>query len=263
MPGPRFAGKLDARSRAADVVAEALRDAILGGEVKDGERLNQGEIADEFGISRVPVREAIGRLQAEGLVSAEPHKKAVVIGFDQHRMAEVFEIRALLEPHALATATPSLDASTLSRLRQLCEQSERCDDPSQWLGLHSEFHRQLLAASESRITLSVIEHLSGQVERYLLSSKVGTSRDAIPPERRVILDAFQDPGYRRETDAEHRELLNALASGDHREAIEMLRLHILSTRHRLLVAVADQDGDLATDPPAGRGESSLGPQAPG
>lgn len=242
MATPRFAGAVDARRTAADVVAEAIRDAILGGELKDGERLNQAEIADEFGISRVPVREAVGRLQAEGLVSAEPHKRAIVIGFDQHRMAEVFEIRALLEPHALATATPNLDAGALTRLRQICEQSERCDDPSQWLGLHSEFHRLLLAASDSRITLSVIEHLSAQVERYLLSSKVNPVTEAIPPERRVILDAFQDPRYRRETDAEHRELLNALVAGEHREAIEILRLHILSTRHRLLVAVAGQDG---------------------
>ena len=98
MKTTRFAGTLDARRTAADVVAEALRDAILGGELKDGERLNQAEIADEFEISRVPVREAIGRLQAEGLVSAEPHRKAIVIGFDQHRMAEVFEIRRYSSP---------------------------------------------------------------------------------------------------------------------------------------------------------------------
>ena len=61
MKTTRFAGTLDARRTAADVVAEALRDAILGGELKDGERLNQAEIADEFEISRVPVREAIDR----------------------------------------------------------------------------------------------------------------------------------------------------------------------------------------------------------
>ena len=88
----------------------------------------------------------------------------------------------------------------------------------------------------------MIEHLSSQVERYLLSSKVDPNTEAIPVERRVILDVFQDPQYRRETDAEHRELLNALSSGDHREAIEILRLHILSTRHRLLVAVAGREG---------------------
>ena len=164
-----------------------------------------------------------------------------MIGFDQHRMAEVFEIRAPLEPHALSTATPNLDAGALTRLRQICEQSERCDDPSQWLNLHSEFHRQLLAASDSRITLSVIEHLSSQVERYSLSSKVDPNTEAIPVERRAILDALQDPQYRRETDAEHRELLTRSPPETTARPSRSCAAHP-QHRHRLPVAVAGHEG---------------------
>lgn len=237
----RFSSAGASRKTSADIVADGIRNAILGGELRDGEVLNQAEIAREFNLSRVPVREAIGRLQAEGLVSASPHKKARVIGFDQARMAEAFEIRALLEPFALAQTPGDLDPAILLKLDGLCDAAEACDDPERWLALHREFHRYALASSTAHTAVALVEHLAGQVSRYLHRPN-GAGPSRVPQERLVILGAFEDEAYRRATDREHRELLMALKEGRHEAATELLRQHILSTRSRLLSTVAGDHG---------------------
>src|SRR3954453_6739250 len=87
---------LTERRTASDEVADTLRKAIIAGQFDDGEELNQVELAKHFGVSRVPVREALRRLEAEGLVSAEAHRRVVIPGLDRERISEIFEIRAVL-----------------------------------------------------------------------------------------------------------------------------------------------------------------------
>jgi DNA-binding GntR family transcriptional regulator len=106
-----------ARKTTADHIADALRAAIYDGQFADGEELNQVGLARYFKVSRVPIREALRRLQAEGLVSDAAHRRALVIGLDLGQIVEAIEIRAVLEGHLVAKAGPRLDAATLARLR--------------------------------------------------------------------------------------------------------------------------------------------------
>src|SRR5215471_10919871 len=93
----------------ADYLADALREAIHRGDLADGAVLNQAAIAAHFGVSRVPVREAMRELQAEGLIETRAHRLAVVRGLDVERLIEVYELRALLEGYLIERAVPHID----------------------------------------------------------------------------------------------------------------------------------------------------------
>jgi len=93
MTGLKPAPELRDRRTAADHVADAIRAAILTGTFASGATLNQVELAEHFGVSRVPVREALRRLEAEGLVRADAHRLVTVIGLSTERVAEIFDLR--------------------------------------------------------------------------------------------------------------------------------------------------------------------------
>src|SRR5688572_5275397 len=111
-----------------DHIADALRVAIYDGQFKDGEELNQVELAAQFKVSRVPIREALRQLQAENLVRNIAHRRAVVVGLDIDEMLELIEIRAVLEGFLVAKAGPRLDAASLRRLKDLCDETAQISD---------------------------------------------------------------------------------------------------------------------------------------
>ncbi len=197
------------RQTASDHVADALRHAIVTGQFEDGEELNQVELAQHFNVSRVPIREALRRLQAEGLVSAEAHRRATVIGLNRERAGEIFAIRALLESFMLERAAEHLSKEDVNALTELCDVMDRTANHSEWLELNHRFHHQLLAPGGSPVAMAIVERLTGQVERYLRRSG----------------------GVRRGEEAgrEHRQVLRALKRGDVDRAKEILSRHILTT----------------------------------
>jgi DNA-binding GntR family transcriptional regulator len=213
---------LNERRTASDYVAEALRQAIIAGQFADGEELNQVELASHFNVSRVPIREALRRLQAEGLVSAEAHRRAVVVGFNRERISEVYEIRALLESYMLERAASQLDESDLAALRRMCDEMDRIKDHDKWLARNHEFHRGLLSPSGATTAMTLVEQLSMQVERYLRRSG-GVHRP-------------------KEAGREHRKIVDALRKGETDTAREVLTRHILHTRDRVLEALPAGDG---------------------
>ena len=204
------------RQTASDHVADALRQAIVSGQFEDGEELNQVELAQHFHVSRVPIREALRRLQAEGLVSAEAHRRATVIGLNRERGAEIFEIRALLECFMLERAAPHLTEDDLKTLGDLCDAMDgvhRETEHAQWLELNRRFHHALLSPSGSPVAMTIVERLVGRVERYLRRSE-GVHRA-------------------EEAGKEHRQILRALKRGDVERAKDILSCHILSTWRRV------------------------------
>lgn len=203
---------LRTRRTTADYVAEALRAAILEGNFKDGEELNQVELAQHFGVSRVPVREALRQLQAEGLVDAQAHHRAVVIGYSWERLMEAFELRAVIEDFLLKKAAPKLDGSHLTQLRKLCAEMDLIEDRRGWLAKNREFHLKLYEPSDSKITLELDEQLMLRVERYMQGA------------------GFVDPV---EAGSDHREILDALEQGNTDQARDELRLHINRSCQRL------------------------------
>ena len=215
----RVAGALEERRTTTDHVADALRQAIVTGELPDGTELNQVELARHFNISRVPLREALRRLEAEGLISAAAHRRAMVIGLDVRRVAEVFDLRKLLEGELLAHAAAHIDEAALDGLRRLCDEMDATDDHERWLERNARFHQQLYVPAARPTTLELAEGLRHRVERYLRGSGG--------------LDRAQEAGR------EHRRIVDALAAGDSSRARAELEAHVGRTAERAIGRLQD------------------------
>ncbi|WP_160165551.1 GntR family transcriptional regulator [Conexibacter woesei] len=161
------APELRNRRTSSDYIADALRNAINGGQLEDGAILNQVELAEHFGVSRVPVREAIRRLEAEGLVEAAAHRRAVVRGLSLARIAEVYELRALLEGHLVAQAAPHVDSATIGRLIAINDEMSGASDRARWLELNTAFHATLYAPADRETALELVDTLRNRGERYV------------------------------------------------------------------------------------------------
>jgi DNA-binding GntR family transcriptional regulator len=169
MTEPRRGKKpLELPSSRRDLVAEALRESILTGERPAGSRINLDEVAQDFGVSRMPVREALMQLATEGLVTTYPHRGVEVSQLDVADVEEIFGIGLLLEQGAAERAIPRLTnaefddmLSTLERMDQLVGRGKT------WIELNRKFHRTVNAASGWPRLVSMIEMLDANVERYV------------------------------------------------------------------------------------------------
>jgi len=178
------------RRTTAGFVADALRAAIRTGQLADGAELNQVALAEHFGVSRVPVREALRALEAEGWITARAHRRAFVQALSPTRIAEIFEVRALLEVHLLEKAIAHIDASRAARLSELCDAMDAMTDHHAWVAANREFHAQLRANADAPLTVELVDHLGSQVERYLRASAGAQMRAHIVRTRRHVLAAI-------------------------------------------------------------------------
>jgi DNA-binding GntR family transcriptional regulator len=168
---PVAAPAIRSRRTSSDHVADALRAAINSGHLADGEELNQVELAEHFGVSRVPVREAIRRLEAEGLIEAAAHRRAVVRGFDLAGIAESFELRALIEGHLVEAAVPLLTRRHFNELTELnaaMRTAAEADDDRRFLALDASFHHRLYEPAGRPTALEISTQLRSRAERYVL-----------------------------------------------------------------------------------------------
>jgi DNA-binding GntR family transcriptional regulator len=121
-----------------------LRDRILSGELTGNSRVNPAEIADRLGISRMPVREALRQLDAEGLVTMRPNRAAFVSSLSAAEVEELFEIRTVLEVMAVGYAVRNLTDDSLAELIALKERMDRArGDKFEWAKRHEEFHQAI------------------------------------------------------------------------------------------------------------------------
>src|ERR1700759_3243287 len=127
-------------------VREQLQHAILEGVLKPGERLRAEHLAQRYGTSRTPVREALLQLEAQGLVEVEPNRGAVVKAFDAADLLDLYEVRALLEPAAAARAAPRISAEQLAELHALCDDQAPVDEQ---IAANERFHRIIADAAGS------------------------------------------------------------------------------------------------------------------
>lgn len=210
-----FTGLLRRRTTSDDIV-DALREAISQGRFKDGEELNQVSLARSFGVSRVPVREALRQLQAEGLVSSQAHMRTVVTGLSLDRVLEVLDLRAMLETYLLERAADRLSPAHLAALLGLCDDMDATDDHQEWLAHNKNFHELLYSCSDADLTRELSRQLAVRVERYLHMRR--------------------DTGVQRteEANAEHRRILSAIERGDVDQARAELQAHIAHTRDQVI-----------------------------
>lgn len=200
----------------ASVVARSIREAILNGRLKPGDRIRQEDIARRLGTSRIPVREALRQLETEGLVSLVPHSGARVALMDYEGFSELYRLREVVEPMAIAESATRLSDAQLVRLAELVDVVEQsADDPLRWLEADRRLHLESYAAAPLPRVLSMIEGFWNQTQQY----------------RRAYLYTVQ-PQIEIVT-AEHRLILEALERRDPHDAASLQLLHIRRTRMTL------------------------------
>ncbi len=152
---------------AQEFVLQAVREAILTGVFEPGARLRQEELADLFGTSRIPVREALRALEYEGMVTSEPHRGFTVTALNMDDVEEVYDLRVLLEGEAVRLAIPLLTDEDISELDGLFESMAESDDPDEQLAARERFYLRLFAVAGRPRLLSLIVRLRQEVARAL------------------------------------------------------------------------------------------------
>lgn len=187
-------------------ITRALADRIISGDIPAGTKLRQDHLAEEFGASHVPVREAFRRLEAQGLAISEPRRGVRVARFDIAEIREVAEMRASLEVLALRHAAPHLTSSILDQADAINRTGENAPDVRAWEDANKAFHRIILEPCNMPRLMATIDDLHAASARYLFS------------------------GFRTEweasTDSDHRAILAALRSNQIDVAAATLARHV-------------------------------------
>ena len=230
----------------ADEIALALEEAIVSGELEPGTVLRQEQVSAQYSVSRTPVREALRRLAALGLVSFEPNRGVRVRSISPAELREAFLVRAELEALATGVATPKMTQDDLGaldaaerrfseltlELREQARQGEPRDTTLfvDWMQANYAFHDVIYAAAE----LPLVERLAKGARRTFLGSRVWSAK------------AELDELYAK-NDAQHRAIYEAVAAGSADAARVLAREHVLSSG-RLIETVLDAVGSQTRDP---------------
>jgi DNA-binding GntR family transcriptional regulator len=151
-----------------ETIARSLRRAILEGAIVGGTQLKQNDVAARFGVSVVPVREALQRLIADGLAVLHPNRGVTVTDISEDDFLDIAELRALLEPHALKRSAPRLTPADLIQSEKILHRAAETSDLLDRAHLHWEFHRSLYQQAERPRLLAQVASLYRSINRYLL-----------------------------------------------------------------------------------------------
>ncbi len=210
--------QLDAYKPLREIVFETLREAILSGKLEPGERLMEIQLAEEMGVSRTPVREAIRKLELEGFVVMIPRKGAYVAGISHKDVTDVFEVRAALEALAAGLAAERATDEEIEKLdRSLLAYSEQTNkqDIDGIVESDTGFHELLYKCSRN--------------ER--LQSMITLLREII---QRVRTVSLSQPGRSKDAVEEHRQIVDAIAERNVELAQHLAREHIYNAENSML-----------------------------
>lgn len=207
-------------------VHEHLRDEIISGRLTPGTVLHEVALAGSLGVSRGPIRDALGRLATEGLVTIRPRRGAVVRALSNEEFIEAYQVREALEMMAVRLAVSKLTAEDLAGLERLIEaMAARAEtgDVQGFFELNTEFHQRFFEVAGNRMLAELYRQLRGQIDRHRLRS-------------------LELRGDLRRSIAEHRAILGAAQTGDVERAVQLASDHIRVPQIRLLV----EDQELAS-----------------
>ena len=196
---------------------EALRERIVRGHYPDGTPLRQDAIAAELEVSRIPVREALRRLEAEGLVVFNPHRGAVVSTLSIAEIDELFELRAQIESDLIRRAIANTTAEDVARANDVLSAYEaafRDSNVAEWGKLNWEFHSTLYAPANRPLTMAIIQRLHERSDRYFRMQLVLTHGES-------------------RASSEHRTILDAVIDRNSKLAASLLRQHIVGSGRQL------------------------------
>lgn len=200
---------------ATTIVFDALREAIITGDLKQGEHLRQDEIARAFNVSRIPVREALQKLEQHGLIRNQRYKGAVVAGLSLEEASEIFDFRILLEPEVMRHAVPKMSPGVLETARRCCADFAGATDPMRWGDLNRRFHATLYQASQLPYHLEILDKTMDRIDPYLRTQ--------------LLLS----DGMGR-ANSEHIAIIEACITRDADRAAELTRQHIQGAKDSLI-----------------------------
>jgi DNA-binding GntR family transcriptional regulator len=199
------------RRTTQSMVAERVRIEILSGSLSPGSRLMQADLAKRMNTSTTPVREALRELASEGLLHLDPHRGVIVHEPSEEELAEIYQIRRLLEPESVVKTVENITEAEIERARELTTRMENEKDPGTWTVLNNQFHAILAQASRSPLLASIVQNLRNRSSQYVASSMRNLSNR---------ID---------EANREHAELLLACIDQDPDTAIAITRQHLEAT----------------------------------
>jgi DNA-binding GntR family transcriptional regulator len=224
-PGPVFSGRHD-RRKVTDWVYEELKLAIVNLRLAPGDPLREAALAEQLGVSKTPIREALTRLEQDGLVETTSFKGAAVTVYSRRDLEEIYELRELLEVAAIRRAATAMDEQARTRLEEICAESRSLSgtgDIDRLCELLGEFDDIVFAQVTNGRIAALIDNLQAHLTR------IG----------RLTTDI---PGRIGNSVAEHDKILEAIKAGDADLAERHLRDHIRSVRDAQLAALGDHSG---------------------
>ncbi len=201
---------------AASRIAAVLRTEILHGQVAPGSRLSQLSIAERFGVSRIPVRDAIQLLAGEGLLHPTSKATAIVTGMSVPELQELYELREAIEPLATQIAVPNVGRADILSMRKQMQLMESSNEAPIWLAANAEFHASVYKRASRPRMIELVEQLRRLTDRYLYMHLEGI-------------------GQTEHLHAEHAAILSAVESGDAALAASLTREH-LATSHDFILS---------------------------
>jgi DNA-binding GntR family transcriptional regulator len=205
------------RTTTVELVTTAIRQRILSGDLAPGEVLRQEALADELGVSRVPIREAITRLTGEGLLTKVPHKGAYVAELSIEEVQETFEIRLRLEPWLFSEAIPHITDAEIAKAEKLVGEMDHADS-GVWGQLNWRLHETLYLPARRDITLQMLRGLHDRSDRYFRFQVV------------------QVP-IREQSHEEHMSLIDACRKRDAKLGAKLLEQHVRTAGQQIISVV--------------------------
>ncbi|HHW06852.1 MAG TPA: GntR family transcriptional regulator [Clostridia bacterium] len=218
--------RLDTYKPLREIVFETMREAIIRGDLAPGERLMEVQLAEEMGVSRTPVREAIRKLELEGFVAMVPRKGAYVADYTIKDITDVFEIRAALESLAAGLACERITERELDELQVLVVkvgENIKENDIDGIIQIDTEFHDRIYRASRNSRLEQMISNLREQIQRFRATS-------------------LSSPGRLKDTLEEHKSIVDAIAMRDVALAQKLAREHVENAEDIFLDALSKQQG---------------------
>lgn len=196
-------------------VAAMLRKAILSGEYQGGEELSLTQLAKKLGVSRTPVREALQKLDSEGLITLRMNKGAIVSNIDKKFITDHFDVRSLLECEAVRRATANqMDPTALiDQAQQLLD--AQVTDASRYVTLNQEIHTAIWRAADNQRLFEILEELWN-----------GSSTNSLEPSLAHHLEATK----------EHIALLTAIKNGNANQASDLMHQHLMRSMNNILAS---------------------------
>jgi DNA-binding GntR family transcriptional regulator len=209
-----------------EAVYQQLKTAILTGVFRPGQTLRQEDVARQLGVSRGPLREALPKLEAEGMIIATPHRGCTVVSLAPAEIMEIFELRAMLEASLAKAAARKKEPDAVRRLREIASTMRSLEvstieaDQKRWFDLNYELHEILLAVAGRRHHLRVLQIVRALAEPYI-RMEIGLAGSFV------------------EAQEEHEGLIDAFAAGDCETLEKLTREHVQRTAQRIIEALRE------------------------